>query len=212
MADRPLTHRQTFRLGIALLLGAGAGLLGSIWLGIAQSVVLSWLVAAAVFGTWTWLVLTPMSPEQTRDHARGEDPGSGLDDIVLLVASLASIVGLGVLLAGASDKGYVSAALGLLAVAGSWVVIPTMYAVRYADLYYSGQGDDEIDFGDDGNQPDYRDFAYLSFTLAMTYQVSDTALTSKQARRLGLKQSLLGWFFGAVIVAAVVNLLASLAN
>ena len=56
------------------------------------------------------------------------------------------------------------------------------------------------------------DFAYLAFTLGMTYQVSDTALRTSQVRKIVLAHTLISYVFGAVIIAASINLLAGLAK
>ena len=93
-----------------------------------------------------------------------------------------------------------------LSVLVAWGVVQTVFTLRYADLYYStGDG---IDFNDDA-PPDYRDFAYLAFTIGMTFQVSDTDLTSSAMRRIALRHSLLSYLFGAVILASMVNVTAS---
>lgn len=79
---------------------------------------------------------------------------------------------------------------------------------RYAELYY----DDEpggIDFGD-SHLPAYSDFAYLAFTVGMTFQVSDTEVTGSMLRKAVLRQALLSYVFGAVIIATLINLVAGL--
>jgi uncharacterized membrane protein len=94
-------------------------------------------------------------------------------------------------------------------VAVSWGVVHTVYAVRYADLYYRNDGG--ITFpGDD--EPAYRDFAYLAFTVGMTYQVSDTGLTSPVMRRTVLRHSLLSYVFGTAVIAMTINVVSSLLN
>ena len=81
------------------------------------------------------------------------------------------------------------------------------FTLHYAHLDHREPGPD-IDFGDTG-KPDYRDLAYLAFTIGMTYQVSDTALKSKVMRRTVLWHALVAYIFGVVIVATVVNIVAS---
>jgi uncharacterized membrane protein len=58
--------------------------------------------------------------------------------------------------------------------------------------------------------PDYVDFAYVALTIGLTFQVSDTDLSSKQMRRTALRHALLSYLFGAVIVALTINVVASL--
>ncbi len=83
----------------------------------------------------------------------------------------------------------------------------------YAHAYYLDPVGG-IDFkakGDEGD-PDYRDFAYVAFTVGMTYQVADTDVTQRTVRHLVLGHALLSFMFGAVILATVVNLIAGLLN
>jgi len=70
------------------------------------------------------------------------------------------------------------------------------------DFLYLGFNEDE--------PPDYVDFAYLSLTIGMTFQVSDTDLQAKAIRRTALRHSLLSYLFGVVIIAASINLMAGL--
>ena len=60
--------------------------------------------------------------------------------------------------------------------------------------------------------PDYRDFAYLAFTIGMTYQVSDTNLTSTSIRRTALHHAVLSFVFGTSIIAMMINVVAGLLN
>ena len=82
-----------------------------------------------------------------------------------------------------------------------------IFTLRYARLYHSEGGG--IDFNQ-SEKPDYRDFMYVSFTLGMTYQVSDTAVSSQVIRRVMTKQGLLSYVFGVGVVATMVNVVVSL--
>ena len=99
------------------------------------------------------------------------------------------------------------ALLAIVSVALSWTLVHTLYALRYARMYYRTGGG--IDFNQK-EDPQYSDFAYLSFTLGMTFQVSDTDIRSSNIRRSILHHTLLSYLFGTVIVAATVNLVAGL--
>ncbi|MBV8982235.1 MAG: DUF1345 domain-containing protein, partial [Acidimicrobiia bacterium] len=91
----------------------------------------------------------------------------------------------------------------------SWAVVHTVFTLRYASLYYANGGG--IDFNED-DKPNYRDFAYLALTIGMTYQVSDTDLQTKPIRHTAIRHALLSYVFGAVVVAMVINVVASLLN
>jgi uncharacterized membrane protein len=81
--------------------------------------------------------------------------------------------------------------------------------LRYARLYYRSGQIGGIDFNEEG-PPDYLDFAYVAFTIGLTFQVSDTNLSSKQIRRLALRHALLSYLFGAVIIGLTINVVATL--
>ena len=101
--------------------------------------------------------------------------------------------------------------VAVLTVVLSWTVVNTVYTLRYADLHFRSGGVG-IAFGDrDGQeQPTYRDFAYVAFTIGMCYQVSDTTVRDRRIRGTVLSQAFLSYLFGVVIVAGSVNLIAGL--
>jgi uncharacterized membrane protein len=99
-------------------------------------------------------------------------------------------------------------AMGVATVIVSWAVVHTVFALRYAHEFYTPPVGG-IDFKNDGEAPDYQDFAYVAFTLGMTFQVSDTDIQSRTIRRTALRHALLAYLFGAVILAVMVNVIAN---
>jgi uncharacterized membrane protein len=89
-------------------------------------------------------------------------------------------------------------------------MVHTVFMLRYAQLYYAGE-QGGIDFNQ-ADPPTYTDFAYLAFTIGMTFQVSDTPLRSKVIRRTALRHALLSYLFGTGILATTINLVASLSS
>ena len=83
----------------------------------------------------------------------------------------------------------------------------TVFALRYAHEYYTDPVGG-IDFKTRDERPDYLDFAYVAFTVGMTFQVSDTDVQARRIRRTVLRHALLSYLFGAVILAVVVNVIA----
>ena len=98
--------------------------------------------------------------------------------------------------------------IGVISVALSWCSLHTVYMLRYARIYYTGEHAG-IDYHDDA-KPAYLDFAYVAFTVGMTFQVSDTDLNSTAIRRTALRHALLSFLFGAVILGLMINVVASL--
>lgn len=80
--------------------------------------------------------------------------------------------------------------------------------LRMAHVFYAAPVGG-ITFNQDAD-PCYTDFAYVSFGVGLTYQIADTDVTSNEMRRIVIAQSLLGYLFGAVILASVINLVAGL--
>lgn len=130
----------------------------------------------------------------------------------LIVASVVSLGAVGLLLFASKDTGggalLGATLLAVLSVIVSWFVVHTIFALKYAELYY-GKPEGGVDFGE-STPPTYVDFAYLAATLGMTFQVSDTVLKNRQFREAALKHALLAYLLGTVIVATTVNLVAGL--
>ena len=124
---------------------------------------------------------------------------------------MASLAGVGYLLIAQSTNGrdIGSAVVGILSVAASWVTVHTAFTLRYARLYFP---DKAIDFNQPGIEPTYADFAYLAFTIGMTYQVSDTTFTTPEFRKAALGHALLSFVFGTAIIATTINFVASLSR
>jgi uncharacterized membrane protein len=187
---------------VAFLLDAG-------W---TASIAVGWIAAALVMSGWIWLRVGPMNPAETAAHAQAEDYSRPVADLVVVNACLVSLVAVGFALVRARHhSGMGKGILILLAVAVvalSWLTVHLVYTVRYGDLYYA-EPVGGVDFNEDA-PPDYHDFAYLALTIGMTFQVSDTNISSKPLRRTATRHALLSFLFGAVIVALAINSVASL--
>lgn len=195
-----------FVIGIAVAVITG---LAGLW---AYAAPAGWAAACIVYVLWVWIAVGGYDARATKAHATQEDPGRRLVDVLLIVASIASVVAIVVILVAArQEHGLAQVALAVLAVASvalSWCLVHTLFMLRYARLYYRG-----TEGGVDFNQkepPQYSDFAYLSFTLGMTFQVSDTNITDSFIRRTVLRHTLLSYVFGSIILATTVNLIAGL--
>jgi uncharacterized membrane protein len=192
-------------------IGTSAGSLaaGAPW-GVGVS--LGWSALAVVFLLIVWAVVLPMDGASTMAHARRDDVSRPTADLLLLGASVGTLVAVGYTLIEAGKRHGTTEALliglAVLSVTLCWMVVHTVYMLRYAGVFYSDPIGG-IDFGDDRN-PDYRDFAYLALTIGMTYQVSDTTLKTKTFRHIALRHALLSYLFGAVIVGVTINVVASL--
>ncbi|MEX2440448.1 MAG: DUF1345 domain-containing protein [Actinomycetota bacterium] len=175
------------------------------------ALLLGWDASAAVFVAWIWLRIWHLNASATARIATREDDSRSAADLVLLVASIASIGGVGLALLQSSEETGVAQALStgvaVMSVIFSWFAIHTVFTLHYARFYYRDNAG--ITFHDD-DPPDYRDFAYVAFTVGMTYQVADTDLTSRSLRRVTLRHALLSFLFGTAVLAVMINLVAGL--
>ncbi len=195
----------------ALAAGVAAGLWAVPALGWVEGSLTGWLVTAAVSLSRTWTVVWPMDATATARYAGREDASRPVRDTVLLVASVVSLLTVATMLVGKKSGGPAPAslALGLAAVILSWGMVHTIFTLRYAALYYRSGVRGGIDFNQD-EPPRYRDFAYVAFTLGMTFQVSDTAIRDSEIRATALRHALLAYLFGTLVIAVTVNMLAGL--
>jgi uncharacterized membrane protein len=172
-------------------------------------------VAVLAYLAFIWARIWPLDAGATSAHAAREDPSRPVADIALLAAAVASLGGVATLVVKAnSEHGSVrdtEIGIAVAAVIVSWLLVHTIFTLKYARLYYAAGADDAraVDF-ENHVQPPYSDFAYLAFTIGMTFQVSDTDLQSTEYRRIALGHALLSYLFGAVILATAINVVAGL--
>jgi uncharacterized membrane protein len=203
------------RVVVAIVVGAIAGGIAALLLPWQATFLVGWNVTAVVTVGWVYLTARRFTPAETREYASREDDSRLSAQFLLLAASLASLVGVAFDLHKASGEDdtvkVLLTGLGLLTVVASWLVVHTVFLLRYAHEYYAQDQVGGLDFKEgDSFEPDYRDFAYVAFTVGMTWQVSDTDVTARRIRRTVLQHALFSYVFGAVILATLINVVASL--
>lgn len=203
------------RLAVAGVLGLAAGLLAALLVRWEMAVLLGWDAGALAFLGSVWPIIARCDAARTEVLVSREDVSRRTARLLLLAAAAASLVSVVYALHVAGDtegtaQGVIIA-VSTVTVAVSWTVLNTVFTLRYAEDFYRGPPTG-IDFGGApaGDRPDYRDFADLAFTVGMTYQVSDTNLRNRRIRRTVLLHAFLAYLYGVVIVAAGVNIVASL--
>lgn len=166
----------------------------------------------------TWITFKITTPKEIRKQAGLQDASRVVIFIIILISTFASFFA--VLLLVISEKKDTEALDIPVAIAGmflSWFLVHTIFAMRYAHIYY---GDHETKPGThhgglifpEDDKPDYTDFAYFSFVLGMTFQVSDIQVSSKRLRKLALLHGVLSFGFNTIIVALTINIIAGLAK
>ncbi|GAA2184009.1 DUF1345 domain-containing protein [Brooklawnia cerclae] len=201
------------RIVVMALVGACTGIAVSRLLDWPFVIVAGWGAGCLVYVVWVWVAVWGFDAERTRSHARREEPVRAISDGLILSASLASLVAVLLLLLHSSSQAETRATAAIFAVTSvalSWVLVHTLYALRYAREYYS-EPTGGISFNQ-AEPPQYSDFAYLAFCLGMTFQISDTNLSSTRLRKIVLSHTLLSYLFNTVVIAATVNLVINLAT
>lgn len=156
-----------------------------------------------------WLVLWPMDADTTHRNVQREEFRPVAEELVVVTSALCGLVGIVLLLlVGRSDLSHAAAATALCGVFMAWAALHLMYATRYAYLYHRAPKGG-IDFNSEA-PPRYVDFLYFSYNLGMTYQVSDTNVSSSTFRAIVLRHCLLSYVFGASILATTINLVAGI--
>lgn len=200
-------QRAVSSLAVGVVVGVVLALLGLPEL----APVAAWSVAAAVALTWVWRLIWPQDPRGTERLAEEEGRSRTTDTAVLAAAviSLAAVV-LALVLSGRQQGATATAAvvLSIIAVILAWALVNTVFALKYARLYYHEE-DGGIDFKQD-EPPAYSDFAYLAFTVGMSFAAPETEPTSTAIRKIALGHALLSYVFGTGILAAAVNIVANL--
>jgi uncharacterized membrane protein len=160
-----------------------------------------------------WLAMNTADAKRIRAVAASEDLSRLLSFVFVLVAAGASLLAV-VLLLGTSH-GLPSAvlarhiALSGVAVATSWLLVHTVFTLRYAHMYYDANDDGSdrggLDFPGDEKEPDYLDIAYFAFVVGMTAQTADVSISGRAQRRLALLHGLISYVFNTALVALVIN-------
>ena len=174
-----------------------------------------WDAAALAFLITMFPIMIRADSSHTELLATREDETRGTAAVLLVGAGVASLLGVGFALSLAGRQSgsprVLLIGVATLTVLLSWTVVNTVYTLRYADLHFRSTTGG-IGFGgqSEHGRSTYRDLAYVAFTIGMTYQVSDTAISDPRIRGTVLSHAILSYLFGVVIVAGSVNLIAGL--
>lgn len=189
------------------------------WLKPMVRVVACYDAAVLTILIWHWCMIVAENAEKTRVRAAAQDPGRDAVFILTLVAvafgfvASFAILGRGPKTAMSQHTAIVYV-IGFGAVVLGWLLIHTMFAFRYAHLYYRDRDrDKESDRGltfPGEPDPNYADLAYFAFVIGMTFQVSDVQVTARTIRRTVLYHGLISYAYSTAIIALVVNIVSGL--
>lgn len=197
-------------LGVGLVVFLAVGLTGH-WL---RAPAYAWGAAAVAFNISAWRSFAHLDAAGTATHASGEVPSTAARRVLRILATPLSLVTVVLLLMDTSRapdlQRAVNAFAALMVIGASWMLIHTVFTLRYAAEYFDNDPPAGIEFNQD-DPPRYLDFAYMAFSTGMTYQVSDTAITTSRIRTTVLTHSFYAFIYGTAIMATTINLVVSLA-
>ena len=208
------------RLAVAVSAAVIAFFIAGTRLQLPTQIIVTWNVFASVAIALAWWEIFVSEPSVVIRMAKLQDSSRTLIFLFVIVAAFASLFAVGFLLGGAKSAtgarftGHL--VLAATTVMTSWTLIHTLFAMRYAHLYYTLDGDEDVECDGTGlefpggQQPDYLDFAYFSFVVGMTCQVSDVQITERPLRRLALLHGVLAFIYNTVIVALSINIISGM--
>lgn len=208
--------RNRIHLSLAVGIGIGVGVLLPASWHLMTSLLTAWNVAIWAYLLPLGWIMMRATPAKVRLLAARQDEGAAL---VLVTLSVAAIMSLAAIISQLSslkglplDQRTVRYGFTVLTLLGSWFLVGTLFCVHYAHLYYQSDDDQPLQFPDAHQEPDYWDFLYFSFTIAVALQTSDIAVRTRPMRKIVLAQSLLSFFFTLVILGLSINIAAGLIN
>jgi uncharacterized membrane protein len=205
------------RIVISLVLAALVWFALSSHLQSSTRCIITWDSFAVATLILAWLTIVTTPPDKLRARAQKQDLSHILIFIFVLVTACAGLFAVGFLFFSKQafaepSHFWIHLIASLIAVVCSWMLVHTVFGLRYAHTYY---GDPDgptgpmphaggLEFPGD-REPDYVDFAYFSFVIGMTFQVSDVVITSRDFRKLALVHGMLSFGFNTVILALALN-------
>ncbi len=178
----------------------------------------SWLAFAGITLLFSWITILTSHPIEVKKSAKIQDSNRSLIFLIVVSASLISLFAVVLLLKSSKENPLASVTyhtlLSIISVIFAWWLVHTIFAFRYAHLFYSSVDEEGqhkrfvegLEFPKE-REPDYLDFTYFSFVIGMTFQVSDVEISSRRIRRLALMHGIVSFIFNTVILALSINII-----
>ncbi|MEI6000293.1 DUF1345 domain-containing protein [Paraburkholderia bengalensis] len=180
-------------------------------------VLVSWDTAVWTYLTLMWIEMARADHTRVREIAQREDENATVVLFIVCLSTVASIAAIVLELAstkggsGSSGAGLSHYLVTAVTLIGAWFLIPTIFTLHYARLYFAtDRQETALKFPDHKLDPNYWDFLYFSFTIAVASQTSDVVLRSTEVRRAALAQSVLSFYFNVAVFGLCINMAAGL--
>ena len=208
------------RVRTRLLVAIVVGIVATVLVPDTSRTVVRFLIGWNV-GVWSYLLMIAWlmgraGATRVQEIAKREDATAGAVLAFMSVAAVTSLVAIVLELSAvktiAPANQGVHYALTGVTLLGSWVLVNVMFTLHYAHMFYRAQEElRPLRFPDhDTLEPDYWDFLYFSFTIAVAAQTSDVSVMTRDVRKVVLAQSVLSFLFNAAIIGLSINVAAGL--
>ncbi len=206
--------RNHVKLWLAIAVGIATALLLPHGWAILTRALVGWNAVVLVLLPLIYVHLAGMGPAQLRDRYRADDPSGPVILLVVVAAAVLSVAAIVVFLTTLKsvppgDK-LAHVLLATLTVIDSWLLVPSMFTVHYADMFYSADPPDQPLAFPDTAEPVFWDFLYFSFTIAAACQTSDVSTRQVGIRRVVTVQSVISFLFNLAILGFAINVTAGL--
>ena len=178
-------------------------------------VTILWDVFALVYIVVSWIVFFKRPKAEIIKQANKDDGSTLFVLISIILTSFASMFTVLLLMISAGkESAFITIPISISGMMLSWIMVHTLFGFHYAHMYYADYDTNknkinDLNFPGD-EEPDYLDFAYFSFVIGMTFQVSDVKINSALIRRTVLAHALLAFALNTFVVALTINLVAGL--
>ncbi|MBP0592100.1 DUF1345 domain-containing protein [Paraburkholderia sp. LEh10] len=180
-------------------------------------VLVSWDAAVWGYLALMWIQMARADHVRAREIAQREDENATVVLFIVCLATVASVAAIVLELAsskggsGSSGTGFAHYVVTAVTLIGAWFLVPTIFTLHYARLYFAeDRHETALQFPDHKLDPNYWDFLYFSFTIAVASQTSDVVLRSREIRRAVLAQSVLSFYFNVAVLGLCINMAAGL--
>ncbi|MGC3978880.1 MAG: DUF1345 domain-containing protein [Paludibacteraceae bacterium] len=181
-------------------------------------VLASWSIFSVIFLLFSWIVIFTRSVNQIKVRAAQDDGSTFFVFFMVIVSSFVGLLTVLLLMTSTSAdirQSTLFVPLSIFGILLAWTMVHTIYVFHYAHEYYDaddGKGNrifGGLEFPNEKN-PDYLDFAYFSFVMGCTFQVSDVEISSRRIRHIALVHGILSFVLNTFVVALTVNMIAGL--
>lgn len=202
------------RFWIAVLVGIASFFFLTPEVSLVSRMLLGWDIGVVLFLVMIYLWMKGQTADQLCSHYIDEDPSGPVILVIVTIAALVSLLAVVEPLATLRHAGHGQqlwrfgiAAVTLIA---SWLLVPTMFTMHYADMFYSAPAKDRPLLFPRTDRPAFWDFAYFSFTIAAACQTADVATTEVSVRRVVILHSIISFVFNLAILGFAINITAGL--